>query len=99
MEILKKAMAGTMESSDIQIIIDSRKEKGIEIELKSSVEKQFGKQIRKVIKETVENLGVKSAKITAIDKGALDCTIKARVAAAVYRGAGRKENYDWEGMN
>jgi citrate lyase subunit gamma (acyl carrier protein) len=99
MEIIKNSMAGTLESSDIQVIIEPKEEKGIEIELKSSVEKQFGKQIRNVIRETLEVLGVESAKVTANDKGALDCTIKARVQCAAFRAAGIKEKYNWEVMN
>ncbi|MBS4538418.1 citrate lyase acyl carrier protein [Clostridium sp. D2Q-11] len=94
MKIVKRALAGTMESSDIQIVVEAGE--GIEIELKSSVEKQFGNQIRKVIRETLEKLGVEDVKVIAIDKGALDCTVQARVAAAAYRGAEIKENYNWE---
>jgi citrate lyase subunit gamma (acyl carrier protein) len=96
MEIIKSSIAGTLESSDIQIAVEPKEEVGIEIELKSSVEKQFGKQIRKVIKETLESLGIKKAKVIATDKGALDCTIKARVQCAAYRAAGIKGNYGWE---
>ena len=48
MEIKNTAMAGTLESSDISITIEAN-DNGIEINLKSSVEKQFGKQIRRVI--------------------------------------------------
>jgi len=96
MEIIKVSMAGTVESSDIQVIIEPKEETGIQIELKSSVEKQFGKQIRKVIVETLEKLGVSSAKVIATDKGALDCTIKARVQSAAFRAAGIQENFDWE---
>jgi citrate lyase subunit gamma (acyl carrier protein) len=96
MEILKSSMAGTVESSDILIMLEPKEENGIEIVLKSSVEKQFGKQIRKVIMDTLEKLQVKNVRITATDKGALDCTIKARVQSAVFRAAGIKENYDWE---
>jgi citrate lyase subunit gamma (acyl carrier protein) len=96
MKLIKNAIAGTLESSDIQIIIEPREEAGIEIELKSSVEKQFGRQIRKVIKETIESLKVENARVIATDKGALDCTIKARVQAAAYRSAGVKEKFDWE---
>lgn len=96
MKIIKNSMVGTLESSDIQIIIEPKNEAGIEIQLKSSVEKQFGKQIRKVIKETLESLGIDSAKVTAIDKGALDCTIKARVQCAAYRAVGSTEKFDWE---
>jgi citrate lyase subunit gamma (acyl carrier protein) len=96
MEIKKVSMAGTLESSDIQVRIEPNETEGIEIELKSSVEKQFGKQIRKVIKETLEKLEVKSAKVMATDKGALDCTIKARVQCAAFRAADIKQNFNWE---
>ena len=40
MEIKNTAMAGTLESSDISITIEAN-DNGIEINLKSSVEKQF----------------------------------------------------------
>lgn len=96
MKIIKNSMVGTLESCDIQIMIETKTEAGIEIQLKSSVEKQFGKQIRKVIKETLESLGIDSAKVIAIDKGALDCTIKARVQCAAYRAMGSTEKFDWE---
>lgn len=96
LKIIKNSIAGTLESSDIQIMIVPKEEDGIEIELRSSVEKQFGRQIRKVIKETLENLGVTNVKVVANDRGALDCTIKARVQCAAYRAAGLKEKIDWE---
>lgn len=96
MKIINSSIAGTLESSDIQIMIEPKNEAGIEIELNSSVEKQFGKQVRKVIKETLETMGVENARVVAKDKGALDCTIKARVQCAACRAAGVKEKYDWE---
>ncbi|EQB88142.1 citrate lyase subunit gamma (acyl carrier protein) [Clostridium punense] len=96
MEIIKSSMAGTVESSDILIMLEPKEESGIEIQLQSSVEKQFGRQIKKVILETLVKLGVQNVKIIATDKGALDCTIKARVQSAVFRAAGIKENFDWE---
>ncbi|MBZ2175046.1 citrate lyase acyl carrier protein [Schnuerera sp. xch1] len=96
--IQKQAIAGTIESSDVQIIIDQNPGKGIEIELKSSLEKQYGRRIREVIEETLANLGVKEAKLVVEDRGALDCTIKARTIAVVHRSAGITENYDWEGI-
>ena len=43
---------------------------------------QYGNQIRKVVLQTLENLDVKDVKISVVDKGALDCTIKARVEGA-----------------
>lgn len=102
MKIIKEAIAGTLESCDIQILLASNEDggsgedEGIEIELKSSVEKQFGKQIRKVIMETLKKLEIDNVKVVAIDKGALDCTIKARVECAAYRACGIKEKYNWE---
>jgi len=96
MKIIKEAIAGTLESSDIQIMIVSNKDAGIKIKLKSSVEKQFGKQIRKVITEVLKKMEIENVTLVAVDKGALDCTIKARVECVVCRACGIKEQYDWE---
>lgn len=96
MKIIKEAIAGTLESSDIQIMLVSNENAGIEIQLKSSVEKQFGKQIRKVINETLKKHKIDNVILVATDKGALDCTIRARVTCAIYRACGIKEEYDWE---
>ncbi len=63
--------------------------KGLEVQLQSSVEAQFGRQIRALITETLEGLGIKDAHVDAIDKGALDCTIRARVTAAAVRATGK----------
>ncbi|RUA06961.1 MAG: citrate lyase acyl carrier protein [Fusobacteria bacterium] len=88
MEILKPAKAGTLESNDISIMLMPY-DNGIEIELDSVVEKQFGVEIRETIKNKLEELGVKDALVKAIDKGALDYTIRARIEIAVIR-AGEK---------
>ena len=62
---------------------------GLHVNLQSSVAAQFGRQIKAVITETLEGLGVKDAQVEAIDKGALDCTIRARVTAAAVRATGK----------
>ena len=59
---------------------------------------QYGRQIRKVTLETLDRLGVDNAKVTIFDKGALDCTLKARVECAVYRSNGITENLPWGGV-
>ena len=79
MEIKNTAMAGTLESSDITVVIEPNPENEIEIELKSSVEKQFGDQIKKVINDTLKEMNIECAIVRVNDKGALDCVIKARV--------------------
>lgn len=96
MKILKPAIAGTLESSDCQVTVEPG-EGTVEFELYSSVVNQFGNQIRRVVLSTLENLGVVNVKIAVVDKGALDCTIKARVEGAVYRSAGQTENLPWGG--
>ena len=87
MQIKKTGVAGTVESSDIIVRIEPREEPGVELTLTSSVMQQFGRQIEKVIRETLAELGVESALVDAVVKGALDCTVRARTAAAAYRAA------------
>ncbi|MCQ2350135.1 MAG: citrate lyase acyl carrier protein [Paludibacteraceae bacterium] len=86
---LKTASAGTLESGDIIVEISPATSKGIDIQLKSTVSYQFGEQIKKVIKETLSELNITDACVNATDKGALDCTIKARTIAAACRAAGK----------
>ncbi len=95
MKIVKTGIAGTMESSDILITVASPSGTDVKIDLTSSVEKQFGKQIKATIKECVKKLGITACDITAVDKGALDCVIKARVETAVYRAC-ESTDYKWE---
>jgi citrate lyase subunit gamma (acyl carrier protein) len=84
MRIEKPAKAGTMESNDIYIMVRPN-DGGIQIELESIVMKQFGKQIEKVIRETLESLNVENVLLVAKDRGALDYTIRARVETAIKR--------------
>ncbi len=84
---IKNAMAGTLESGDILIQVEPGD--GLQVDLQSSVSAQFGRQIKAVITETLKGLGVENASIKATDKGALDCTIRARVTAAVVRATGK----------
>jgi len=86
MEIVKIASAGTMESSDAYVEIEPAET--LEIQLESVVYEQFGDEIRKVAKEVLEDNGVKAANVRIVDRGALECVIRARVETAVLRGKG-----------
>ena len=86
---IKTAMAGTLESGDIFIQIAPNDNAGLHIDLDSTVAYQFGDQIKKVITETLQCLGIDQAEVKATDKGALDCTIRARVTAAAVRATGK----------
>lgn len=95
MELKKTAVAGTMESGDMMVTIEPTAAGGITLELTSSVLQQYGRQIEAVIRDTLAGLGVDNAAVHAVDKGALDCTIRARVSAAAFRAAAR-DDYQWE---
>ncbi len=97
MDIRKAAVAGTLESSDAMVTIEPN-ENGIEFELESTVLNQFGHSIRKTVLNTLSSLGVTNAKVKVVDKGALDCTLKARVEGAVYRAIDQKDNLPWGGV-
>lgn len=96
MEIKKAATAGTLESSDCMVTIEPNDE-GVEFSLSSSVINQYGNQIRKVALETLKHLDVENVRITIVDKGALDCTLKARIEGAVFRSVDQYENLPWGG--
>lgn len=98
MTIVTEAVAGSMESSDIMITLAPWEGEGYEIELKSIVDKQFGRSIRKVISQTLQELGIESARVVAVDLGALDCAVRARVKTAAFRAC-QRQDYNWEGEN
>ena len=85
-DIIKAAAAGTMESSDVYVEIEPAE--GIEIQLESVVKGQFGNAIEAVVREVLEECSVTNAKLHVVDRGALDCVIRARVETAVLRGKG-----------
>ncbi|ORC35396.1 citrate lyase acyl carrier protein [Marispirochaeta aestuarii] len=88
MKITKKGIAGTLESSDVLVTVSPPTDPGIKIELESIVKKQFGNRIIAVVNEVLEGLGIKDVHVSLQDKGALDCTVRARLEAAAYRAAG-----------
>lgn len=82
--ITKNACAGTLESSDLFVEI-SPGSGGIELELESVVMNQFGEEIRRVVESVLREQGVDSARVRVVDRGALECVIRARVETAVLR--------------
>lgn len=97
MEILKSAAAGTLESSDCMVTVEPGE--GISLDLSSSVMNQYGRQIKAAVLETLNRLDVKNANVTVVDKGALECTLKARVECAVLRSCDASSaNIPWGGV-
>lgn len=86
MDIKVRASAGTMESSDAYVEIEPGT--GIAISLESVVAGQFGAAIRKAVGEVLAEQGVENAAVRVVDRGALECVLRARVETAVLRGKG-----------
>ena len=96
MQIEKPAMAGTTESSDIQITVYPNPGGGVEITLDSIVKTTFGDAILATVQEVLEEFQVTQAAIQIQDKGAFDWVIRARVRAALCRAAGIE--FDWKAV-
>ncbi|GLO63804.1 citrate lyase acyl carrier protein [Vibrio sp. MACH09] len=94
MLISQRSYAGTLESSDLLVEVFPSETNELEIEITSSVEKQFKKAILKVVQDTLFEMHVETGCVTVNDKGALDCIIRARVQAAVMR-ATETEEIEW----
>ncbi len=84
-ELKHQANAGTTEPTDIQITIAPNDADDIEIELTSTT--RLNKQLKMIILDTLEKVGITSALVQAKDQGAPDRTIKARTLTAAYLAA------------
>ena len=87
MDIKQIASAGTMESSDVYVEIEPGNGK-LEITLESVVAQQFGDAIEAVVLEVLQEQQVTNANVRVVDRGALECVIRARVETAAMRGKG-----------
>lgn len=94
MNITKPAVAGTLESSDALIRVEPATT--LEIEINSSVGKQFGEAILNTVQTVLNQLNVSQAQIIVEDKGALDCVLQARLKAALQRAT--DEPINWEAV-
>ena len=87
MKIIKQASAGTMESSDAYVEIEPC-DNGLDIHIESVVEKQFGEKIEATVRDVLAEFDLKNAEVRVVDRGALECVIRARVETAIHRGGG-----------
>ena len=83
-ELVKKAWAGTMESSDAYVEVEPAQE--LTVELQSVVQAQFGEAIEAAVRDVLAQCGVEKACVKVMDRGALECVIRARVETALLRG-------------
>lgn len=83
MDIKNKAQAGTMQSSDMMVFVEPAET--LEIEIESTVIKQFEHLIRERIEIVLDRLKVTKGLIRISDRGALDYAIEARIETAIFR--------------
>jgi citrate lyase subunit beta/citryl-CoA lyase len=71
--------------SDAHVAFEAQESGGVEISLESRVAPYYGNSILAQAREVLEELGVKNARVTIHDEGALPFVIAARIEAAVRR--------------
>ena len=87
MKIVKKVIAGTLESSDVLVEL-APVDGPNRIEIESVVYEQFGQALEQTVAELLQEFQVSGAHIILKDRGALDCTVRARVETAIKRAGG-----------
>lgn len=83
MQIQGRAMAGTLESNDVMVTVSPAQ--ALEVQVTSIVLGQFGEELKRVALDTAAQLGVQGALIELDDRGAVECTVRARVETALTR--------------
>ena len=79
----RQAKAGSLESSDLLVVISQSK--GVNVEINSIVQNQFGLQIRNLVMSIIEEYRLEDVDVLIQDRGALDYAIKARMETAIKR--------------
>lgn len=86
MKIYGSGSAGTAESGDALVVVEAAAS-GITLDLSGPSIARYGDEIRSEVLATLAALGIEAATVRLQEKGALDCTIKARLAAACLRAS------------
>ena len=88
MKIVNHAFAGTLESSDVYVEVYPDDKPQIEVE--SVVAAQFGEAITQTAQQMLDTFGITGARVVLKDRGALDCTVRARLETALRRATARE---------
>ena len=83
---MRQGQAGTLESTDAVITVaEAAAGSGSIFDLDRSVNAAYGDTIEAVIRDACREAGIADAEVDVRDKGALDCTIRARTLTAITR--------------
>jgi citrate lyase subunit gamma (acyl carrier protein) len=89
MKAVKDAAAGSLESSDVLVTVTPSEGEDNTLSVDSIVFRQFGGRIRSVAEEVIASSGLSGASLRIQDRGALECTLRARLETAIERALGR----------
>lgn len=84
--------AGTLESCDalVMVLLDVGTQ-GVSIVLDGPSVSAFEEEMRNSVAETLSTLKIVDASVTISERGALDCTLRARVETAARRALAARE--------
>ena len=91
MNVTRAALAGSLESSDVLVSLGPRDGDSLEFQIESIVIKQFGERIRRIAEEVCTAAGLTGAIVRIQDRGALECTMRARLETAIARATAPQE--------
>ncbi len=87
LKIVQPASAGKYDRDDA--LVEIQPGNGIEIEIKCSAASLVMKKIEGEVRDVLDEMGVRDAKVKVSEKGALPWVLKSRVEAAVLRAGVR----------
>ena len=82
---VKNSVAGSLQSRAVRVTVGPPAGVENKQDGESIVFKQFGARIRSVAEEVVAASGVSGAAVRIQDRGALECTLRARLETALER--------------
>ena len=85
MRIKKAAKAGREDVGDLVVEVAPIQNDSVELEIKSSVKRLFGKHQEEYISKLLAEYKVNGVRVCVTDNGALDFVIRARLEAALRR--------------
>lgn len=82
-ELRKPAVCGSLQSNDCLVEVAPADELTIEVD--SPLKDRFGALMEAAVHESLADLNIATAYVRVTDRGALDCTIRARTKVALER--------------
>ncbi|MCS7232760.1 MAG: citrate lyase acyl carrier protein [Synergistetes bacterium] len=83
MEILREAVAGSLESCDCLVMV--KPYETLKVDIESVVMERYGRRIKQIVEDTIRELGIVKGYFKVQDRGALDYCIRARLKSAIRR--------------